>query len=61
MTDALLHTTSFTYDRLGRRTYDFAGNMLTLGSSNAGAASMTYTYDGVNRLATVTDAAGQTT
>jgi RHS repeat-associated protein len=62
--------TNYTYDLLDRLktkatpfgnvsyTYDFAGNMLTLGSSNVGGASMTYAYDALNRLATVTDAFG---
>jgi len=38
--------------------YDAAGNMQTLSSSNAGGASMTYGYDAVNRLASVTDPLG---
>src|SRR6185437_3690907 len=42
-------------------TYDAAGNMQTLSSSNAGGASMTYGYDAVNRLASVLDASGTTT
>jgi YD repeat-containing protein len=37
------------------------GNLLTLHSSNPGGASDTYTYDELNRLATVTDASGVTT
>jgi RHS repeat-associated protein len=36
-------------------TYDGAGNVLTITSSNANGASLTYTYDTVDRLATVTD------
>ncbi len=35
--------------------------MLTLKSSNQNGANDTYTYDALNRLSTVTDAAGQTT
>ena len=36
-------------------TYDAHGNVLTIASSNTNGASMTYTYDVLNRLATVTD------
>jgi len=36
-------------------TYDSAGNLLTLASSNTNGASLTYSYDTLNRLATVTD------
>jgi RHS repeat-associated protein len=36
-------------------TYDNAGNVLTIASSNANGASLTYTYDVLNRLSTVTD------
>ena len=69
MTDAT-GTTTYTYDNRDRLqskatpfgtvtyTYDAAGNDLTLGSSNAGGASMTYTYDALNRLASVTDPFG---
>jgi RHS repeat-associated protein/uncharacterized repeat protein (TIGR01451 family) len=39
-------------------TYDDAGNMETMASSNVGGASITYGYDPVNRLASVTDALG---
>jgi RHS repeat-associated protein len=66
-------TTSYNYDARDRilnkttpaagsliYTYDAAGNMLTLKSSNVGGASMTYTYDFLNRLASVTDASGTT-
>ncbi|HEX7286115.1 MAG TPA: hypothetical protein VF532_08025 [Candidatus Angelobacter sp.] len=35
-------------------TYDAAGNMKTLASSNVGGASMAYAYDPLNRLASVT-------
>jgi RHS repeat-associated protein len=42
-------------------TYDAAGDLLTLKSSNSGGASDTYTYDQLNRLSTVTDAFGATT
>src|SRR5262249_43541012 len=41
-------------------TYDTAGNTQTLVSSNAGGASMTYGYDAMNRLKSVTDASGVT-
>jgi RHS repeat-associated protein/uncharacterized repeat protein (TIGR01451 family) len=41
-------------------TYDAAGNMLTLSSSNVGGASMTYTYDALNRLGSATDGSGST-
>ncbi len=36
-------------------TYDAHGNLLTIVSSNANGASMTYTYDVLNRLASATD------
>jgi len=42
-------------------TYDAAGNLLSLKSSNTGGASDTYTYDQLERLSTVTDASGATT
>ena len=60
-------TTTYGYDTRNRLTskqtpfgtlsytYDPAGNLLTLGSSNPNGASLTYTYDALNRLATVTD------
>lgn len=35
--------------------YDNTGNVLTITSSNANGASMTYTYDALNRLASVID------
>ena len=66
MTDAT-GTTTYTYDgsnRLASKqtpfgtlsyTYDAAGNVLTLRSSNANGVSVDYTYDGLNRLATVKD------
>jgi RHS repeat-associated protein len=66
-------TTSYTYDARDRLltktspfagtlvyTYDAAGNILSLSSSNANGASMTYTYDALNRLASVADASGVT-
>jgi RHS repeat-associated protein len=66
-------TTTYSYDNRNRLqtkqtpfgtlsyTYDAAGNVLTINSSNAGGISDTYTYDALNRLSTVTDASGQTT
>jgi hypothetical protein len=66
-------TTTYAYDTRNRLTskvtpfgtlsytFDAAGNLLTLKSSNSGGASDTYTYDQLNRLATVTDASGATT
>src|SRR5439155_13258489 len=36
-------------------TYDAHGNVLTINSSNTNGASMTYTYDALNRLASATD------
>jgi YD repeat-containing protein len=36
-------------------TYDNAGDVLTLASSNTNGVSLTYTCDKLNRLATVTD------
>jgi RHS repeat-associated protein len=36
-------------------TYDNDGNVLTINSSNTNGAAITYTYDGLNRLETVTD------
>jgi RHS repeat-associated protein len=36
-------------------TYDPASDVLTIASSNANGASLTYTYDQLNRLSTVTD------
>ena len=72
MTDAS-GVTNYTYDtrdRLltkaapgaGTLTYTYnAANMLSLKSSNVGGASMTYAYDQLNRLASVTDASGVTT
>src|SRR5581483_903337 len=42
-------------------TYDPAGDVLTIKSSNQNGASDTYTYDALNRLSTVVDASGQTT
>jgi RHS repeat-associated protein len=60
-------TTTYGYDTRNRLTskqtpfgtlsytYDSAGDVLTLASSNTNGASLTYTYDTLNRLATVTD------
>ena len=42
-------------------TYDSAGDVLSIKSSNTGGVSDVYTYDVLNRLSTVTDAAGATT
>ena len=36
-------------------TYDAAGNLASVGSSNAGGVSVNYTYDAVNRLESVVD------
>ena len=67
MTDASGTTNYTTYDNRDRLktkatpegtlnyTYDAHGNLLTLASSNANGASMTYTYDVLNRLASVKD------
>jgi RHS repeat-associated protein len=60
-------TTSYTYDNRNRLktkttpegtlnyTYDAHGNALTILSANTNGASVTYTYDPLNRLSTVTD------
>ena len=60
-------TTNYTYDNRDRLkikatpegtlnyTYDAHGNLLTILSSNANGASVTYTPDALNRLSTVTD------
>jgi YD repeat-containing protein len=67
MTDASGTTNYPTYDNRDRLktkatpegtlgyTYDAHGNVLTIASSNANGASMTYTYDALNRLASATD------
>jgi RHS repeat-associated protein len=59
--------TNYTYDERDRLklketpqgtlsyTYDLAGNLATMRSSNAGGTSIDYAYDALNRLATVTD------
>jgi RHS repeat-associated protein len=59
--------TNYSYDKRDRLTnkatpegalaysYDFAGNLLTIQSSNTGGASVTYSYDALNRLSKVTD------
>ncbi|MGA2435412.1 MAG: hypothetical protein ABSG25_09005, partial [Bryobacteraceae bacterium] len=66
MTDASGLTT-YTYDSLDRLTakqtpegtlgytYDLAGNVATMVSSNPNGVSVVYTYDQLNRLATVVD------
>lgn len=74
MTDAT-GSTSYSYDLRDRLlqkvtpvgtlsyTYDAAGNLLTIRSTNLGGTSVNYAYDALNRLATVTDnrlAAGTT-
>jgi RHS repeat-associated protein len=60
-------TTTYTYDNMDRittkvtpegtlnYTYDAASNVASIRSSNLNGASMSYTYDDLNRLATVTD------
>ena len=60
-------TTTYGYDNRNRLTskqtpfgtlsytYDSAGDLLTLASSNTNGASLTYAYDALNRLSTVTD------
>src|SRR5207253_1942187 len=60
-------TTTYTYDARDRMltkvtpfgaltyTYDLAGNVTSIRSSNANGAWVEYTYDQVNRLATVVD------
>jgi RHS repeat-associated protein len=71
MTDAS-GTTTYSYDsrdRLNSKStpqgtlaysYDAAGNILSMRSSNANGASVSYTYDALNRLSTVTDEAAET-
>lgn len=66
MTDAS-GSTSYSYDNRDRLlskatpegtlgyTYDAHGNVLTVTSSNANGASLTYAYDALNRLTSVTD------
>jgi RHS repeat-associated protein len=69
-------TTTYTYDALDRLTmkqtpegmlnytYDLAGNVASIYSSSLHGASMSYTYDSLNRLSTVVDnnlPAGQNT
>ncbi len=66
MTDAS-GATVYTYDNLDRLitkvtpqgtlnyTYDAAGNVTSMSSSNTNGASAAYTYDNLNRLSTVTD------
>ncbi len=60
-------TTTYGYDNMDRitskatpegtlnYTYDAAGHVASISSSNANGASMSYTYDDLNRLSTVTD------
>ena len=60
-------TTTYTYDSMDRitskatpegtlnYTYDAAGHVASIASSNPNGASMAYTYDDLGRLATVTD------
>jgi YD repeat-containing protein len=62
-------TTTYTYDNRYRLTskatpegtlsytYDVHSDVLTIASSNTNGASMTYTYDALNRLATVVEIA----
>ena len=72
MTDAT-GVTSYTYDPQTDRllskatpfgtlsySYDFTGNVLSIHSSNANGVAVSYTYDVLNRLATVADGAGTT-
>jgi len=66
-------TTTYSYDDRDRLTakatpagtlsysYDEAGNLLSIQSGHAGGALMTYAYDALNRLASVTDANGGVT
>jgi len=68
-------TTTYSYDSLDRLTskatpegtltyaYDVAGHVASVNSSNSGGVSLSYTYDDLNRLSTVTDnrLAGQNT
>jgi YD repeat-containing protein len=66
MTDAS-GTTTYTYDNLDRLTvkatpqgalsytYDAAGNLASMASSNAHGVSVLYTWDELNRLRTVVD------
>lgn len=66
MTDAS-GTTTYLYDSLDRLsskatpegtlsyTYDGAGNLTSMTSSNANGTSVSYTYDNLNRLSTVVD------
>ena len=60
-------TTTYTYDSMDRLvtkatpqgtlnyTFDAAGHVATIASSNSNGASVSYTYDDLNRLATVVD------
>jgi YD repeat-containing protein len=66
MTDAS-GTTTYNYDGMDRLTskqtpegtlsytYDAAGNLASIASSNASGASMSYAYDSLNRLSSVVD------
>jgi RHS repeat-associated protein len=72
MTDAT-GTTPYAYDTRDRLTqkvtpqgtlfytYDIGGSLASITTSTSGGAAMTYTYDALNRLATVTDLNNQTT
>ena len=75
MTDAS-GTTTYSYDNMDRLTtrqtpegtlnytYDAAGNLASMTSSNSNGVSVSYTYDSLNRLSTVVDnrlPAGQNT
>jgi RHS repeat-associated protein len=67
MTDAS-GTTNYTYDSMDRLitkaapegpltyTYDAAGHLASMTSSHTNGVSVSYTYDGLNRLSTVVDA-----
>ncbi len=71
MTDASGQTT-YGYDNRNRLvskatpegtltySYDAAGDVKTIQSSNAGGANLAYAYDTLNRLGTVTDVNGST-
>jgi RHS repeat-associated protein len=65
-------TTNYAYDNRNRLTskatpegtltytYDAAGDVKTIQSSNAGGANLAYAYDALNRLSTATDPVGAT-
>ena len=66
-------TTTYNFDNMDRLsskvtpegtlsyTYDAAGNLASITSSNANGASMSYSYDNLNQLSSVTDKVGTTT